>query len=148
MIKNVYSVRPDTTIEEAAAILLEQNISGLPVVDEQNRLVGIINQIDLFRVILSLTGRGKKGVQIAVRVKDMPGPIKEMRELVLKYGGRTASILSSGESAPSGYLNLYFRIYQIDRDKLPSLTKDIEEKGTILYVVDHKEDKRTLYNSK
>lgn len=147
MTKTVFTVRPDTTIEEAAEILLENNVSGLPVVDENNRLVGIINQIDLFRVILSLTGRGKKGVQIAVRVKNIPGPIKEIRELVRKYNARTASILSSGDNAPEGYQNLYFRIYQIDRDKLPSLINEIQEKGTMLYVVDHRENKRTLYNN-
>ena len=145
MTKTVFTVHPDTTIEEAAEILLEKEISGLPVVDDNNQVVGIINQIHLFRVILSLTGLGKKGVQLAVRVKDMPGPIKEIRELVRKYNARTASILSSVDTAPAGHINLYFRIYQIDRDKLPSLIKEIEEKGTMLYVVDHRTNKRTLY---
>ncbi len=144
MKKPVYTIPPDFTIEEAAAILLEKKISGLPVVDEKNQLIGIITRSDLFQVIISLIGLGKKGVQLAVRLKDMPGPIKEIRELISKYEARTASILSSGDNAPPGYLNIYFRIYQIDREKLPSLIKEIEEKGDMLYVVDHREDKRTI----
>ena len=52
MTKLVYTVRPDYTVEEAAAILLEKRISGLPVVDESNRLIGIITRSDLFRVII------------------------------------------------------------------------------------------------
>ena len=147
MKKPVYTARPDDTVEEAAALLLEKKISGLPVLDENNRLVGIITRSDIFRVLLSLSGLGKKGIQFAIRIKDMPGIIKEVRELIHEHGGRTASILSSSETAPDGYLNFYFRIYQIDRQRLPSLLDRIREKGTLLYMVDHRENKRTIYES-
>jgi acetoin utilization protein AcuB len=147
MKKPVYTARPDDTVEEAAALLLEKKISGLPVLDENNRLVGIITRSDIFRVLLSLSGLGKKGIQFAIRIEDKPGIIKEVRELIHEYGGRTASILSSSESAPDGYLNFYFRIYQIDRQRLPSLLNKIREKGTLLYMVDHRENKREIYES-
>ena len=147
MKKPVYTAKPDDTVEEAAALLLEKKISGLPVVDENNRLVGIITRSDIFRVLISLSGLGKKGIQFAIRIKDMPGIIKEVRELIHEYGGRTASILSSSDNAPDGYLNFYFRIYQIDREKLPSLLDRIREKGTLLYMVDHRENKRDIYES-
>ena len=143
----VFTARPDDTVEEAAALLLEKKISGLPVVDDNNRLIGIITRSDIFRVLISLSGLGKKGIQFAIRIKDMPGIIKEVRELIHEYGGRTASILSSSDNAPEGYLNFYFRIYQIDRQKLPSLLDRIREKGTLLYMVDHRENKRTIYES-
>jgi acetoin utilization protein AcuB len=145
MKKQVYTANPDDTVEETAAVLLEQKISGAPVVDENNRLLGIITRSDIFRVLISLTGMGKKGVQFAIRIKDMPGPIKEVRELIHEYGARTASILSSWDNAPPDYLNIYFRVYRIDRQKLPSLLDKIKEKGTLLYMVDHREDKRTVY---
>jgi len=145
MKKQVYIVNPDDTVEEAAAVLLEKKISGVPVVDENNRLLGIITRSDIFRVLISLTGMGKKGVQFAIRIKDMPGPIKEVRELIHEYGARTASILSSWDNAPPDYLNIYFRVYRIDRQKLPLLLDKIKEKGTLLYMVDHREDKRTVY---
>jgi acetoin utilization protein AcuB len=147
MTKLVYTVQPDYTVEEAAAILLEKRISGLPVVDESNRLIGIITRSDLFRVIISLSGLGKKGIQFAIRIKDMPGTIKEVRELIHEYGARTASILSSSDNAPPDHLNFYFRIYRIDREKLPSLLADIKKKGTLLYMVDHREGRRTIYDS-
>ncbi len=147
MKKPVYTVRPDHTVEEAAALLLEKKISGLPVVNENKGLVGIITRSDIFRVLISLSGLGKKGIQFAIRIKDMPGIIKDVRELIHEHGGRTASILSSSDNAPDGYLNFYFRIYQIDREKLPSLLDKIREKGTLLYMVDHRENKRKIYES-
>ncbi len=147
MKKPVYTVPPDYTVEEAAALLLEKKISGLPVVDENNRLIGIITRSDLFRVIISLSGLGKKGIQFAIRIKDVPGTIKEVRELIHEYGARTAGLLSSSDHAPVDHLTFYFRIYQIDRQKLPSLLADIKEKGTLLYMVDHRENKRIIYDS-
>jgi len=145
MKKPVHTVPLDFTIEEAAAVLLEKRISGLPVVDEDGQLVGIITRSDIFQLIISLTGLGKKGIQFALRIKDMPGPIKEVRELVHEYKGRTASIMTSGENAPDGFLNIYFRVYNIDRKELPALIEEIEKKGRILYVVDHRENTRTIY---
>jgi CBS domain-containing protein len=45
----VYTVRPDTTIEQAAALLSEHGFAGAPVVDEERVLVGIISEADLIR---------------------------------------------------------------------------------------------------
>jgi acetoin utilization protein AcuB len=145
MIKNPKTVSPDYTIEEAAQLLLEYKISGLPVLDTKNKLVGIITKSDIFRALIVITGLGKKGIQIGIRFKDIPGPIKEVRELIHQYKGRTASILSSMENAPEGYLHVYFRIYDIDRKILPDLLKELEKIGTLLYLVDHRQNKRTIY---
>jgi acetoin utilization protein AcuB len=147
MTKNPITVSPDYTIEEAAQLLLEHKISGLPVLDLKGKLVGIITQSDIFRALIAITGLGKKGIQIGICFKDIPGPIKEVRELIHNYGGRTAGILSSGENAPEGYLHVYFRIYDIDRKILPDLIKELEKIGTLLYVVDHRQNKRTVYET-
>jgi acetoin utilization protein AcuB len=147
MVKNPITVFPDSTIEEAAQLLLEYKISGLPVLDVEGNLVGIITKSDIFRALIAITGLGKKGIQIGIRFKDIPGPIKEVRELIHNYGGRTAGILSSTENAPEGYLHVYFRIYDIDREILPDLLKELEKIGTLLYIVDHRQNKRTLFES-
>ena len=47
MTKEVITVRPETTLNEVARILTEKNISGLPVVDENHQLVGIVTEGDL-----------------------------------------------------------------------------------------------------
>ena len=47
MTKEVISVTPETEITQAAEILLEKRINGLPVIDPFGRLVGIICQSDL-----------------------------------------------------------------------------------------------------
>ena len=47
MTKNVITVSPGDAVEQVARLLLEHQVSGLPVVDAENRVVGIISEGDL-----------------------------------------------------------------------------------------------------
>jgi CBS-domain-containing membrane protein len=47
MTRDVIAVKPDTTVEELARILMEHHISGAPVVDDMGELVGIVTEHDL-----------------------------------------------------------------------------------------------------
>ena len=47
MTRDVVTVTPDTDINTAAAILLEKDYNGLPVLDDQGKLVGVLCQSDL-----------------------------------------------------------------------------------------------------
>lgn len=49
MVRNVLTVKPDTSVAEVARLLVEHDISALPVVDDQGRMVGIISEADLLR---------------------------------------------------------------------------------------------------
>jgi acetoin utilization protein AcuB len=144
MTKDPVTVPPDYTIEETAQVLLEKNISGVPVVDKK-KVVGIITQTDIFRALISLTGVGKRGIQFAFQVEDKPGSIKEVTDIIREHGGRIVSILSSYEHVPEGYRKVYIRDYGIERNKLTQLKNELKEKATLLYVVDHRENKREVY---
>ncbi|MEJ2747532.1 MAG: CBS domain-containing protein [Anaerolineae bacterium] len=52
MTKDVKTVRPDDTIRTAATIMYEYRIGALPVVDNNEKLVGIITESDIFRVMI------------------------------------------------------------------------------------------------
>jgi CBS domain-containing protein len=49
MTRGVVSVKPDATLEQATSIMLERHISGLPVVGDNGRLIGIVTEGDLLR---------------------------------------------------------------------------------------------------
>lgn len=53
MTTNVVAVKPNLTMREAAGLILRHGVSGLPVVDDQHRLVGIISEWDLLQVLES-----------------------------------------------------------------------------------------------
>jgi CBS domain-containing protein len=54
MTKAVITVSPGTTIAQAARIMRDKKIGGLPVVDK-NQLVGIITESDIFRMVVEMT---------------------------------------------------------------------------------------------
>ena len=144
MTKDPLTVAPGCTVEETAALLMERKISGVPVVDEDGKVVGVITRDDLFRVLIDLSGFGKRGMQFAFQVDDRAGSIKDLTDVVRKYGGRIASILGSYDRAPEGFRNVYLRIYEIPREKMIKLQAELEKKAKLLYVVDHREDRGPL----
>jgi len=145
MTRNPITVPYNFTIEEAAEILLQARISGMPVVDKAGDVIGTITQTDLFKVLISLTGVGKKGVQFAFLLEDRAGSIKDVADVIRSYGGRMASILSSYEKAPEGHRYVYIRMYDVDRQKMPQLKEDLKKKAKVLYIVDSRDNKREIF---
>jgi len=133
MTKEIVYVRPDETAEFAALLMLENKISSLPVVNNKNRLVGIITQTDIFKLLISIAGVYSGGIQFAFSLEDRPGSIKDAADVIRSYGGRIVSILSTGETAEEGRRNVYIRCSVLPEDKLRNLVKELEEKFIVLY---------------
>ena len=141
------SVPPDFTIEETAEVLLRHRISGAPVVDGQDRIVGIITQAEINKLIIALTGLGQRGVQLAFLLSDQPGSIKAVADVIRSYQGRLLSILSSYDQVPEGYRKVYIRCFGLERSQMPALFEALREKGKLLYMVDHKENLREIFDT-
>lgn len=145
MTKDPITVPFDFTVEEAAEVLMKNKISGAPVVDKEGGLVGTITKADIFRVLIALTGIGKRGIQFAFQLEDRSGSIKEVTDIIRKYGGRMVSILSTYEHVRKGFRKVFVRMYGVDREKLPLLEDELRQKAELLYVVDHRENRREIF---
>jgi acetoin utilization protein AcuB len=145
MTKDPFTVPQNYTVEEIAEVLLKNKISGAPVVDQNGDLVGTITQTDLFRVLIALTGVGSRGIQFAFQLEDRPGSIKEVADVIRKYGGRMVSILSSYEDVPAGYRKVYIRMRSIERPKLQKLKEELSRTAALIYMVDHRENIREIF---
>jgi acetoin utilization protein AcuB len=139
------TVPADYTIEETAQVLLKNKISGVPVVGAKGEVIGIITQSDIFRVLIQLTGIDKKGILIAFEVKNQPGSIKALSDIIQNFGGRTLSILSSYEDIINNTRKAYIRLYAVDRGILNILMERLSEKAKILYMIDHRGNSRKIF---
>jgi CBS domain-containing protein len=54
MSHEVLTITPDNTVIDAALLMLNRKISGLPVVDSEGNLVGILTESDIFRMLIRL----------------------------------------------------------------------------------------------
>jgi acetoin utilization protein AcuB len=145
MVKNPVTVPYNHTIEETAELLLVHNISGLPVVDEQENVIGIITKTDIFNFVIILAGGGKEGVELGLELIDRLGSVKEITDTIREYGARISSIFSTPHRAERGHRNVYIRIYDIDRPSLLRLKKVLKEKAIFLYIVNHMDKTRETF---
>jgi acetoin utilization protein AcuB len=144
MAQNPVTVPPDFTVEETAEILLRHKISGVPVV-AGGAVVGVITQSDIFRALIRLTGLVSRGIQFAIQVPEAPGQIEALTGIIGRCGGRLVSLLSCSEGAPAGFRNVYIRAYHVDRSRLDRLREELKGQGALLYIVDHRENRREVY---
>ena len=133
MTRNVVTIRPEDTVERAAVIMLEHKITGFPVVAD-GRVVGVLSQGDIFRVLTSITGIYRGGTVFSLKLEDRPGSIKEVADIIRKHGGRMVSILSSYDLVEEGCRNVAIRIMDLPPDKLNELRKELEGEFTLLHV--------------
>ena len=82
----VITVTEDTPIEEAARIMSDNKIGGLPVVRDGS-VVGIITETDLFRLLLVLTGAREFGVRATFLLEDKPGELAKVTSAIAENGG-------------------------------------------------------------
>lgn len=144
MTKHPITIPTDFTLEETARTLLAHKISGAPVVDEKETVVGMITRDDLLRVMTHLTGVDKRGIQFGFQVADRPKSVFDLADIIRQYNGRMVSLLTSYEKVPPGCRNVLIRAYQLDRRKLPQLLDQLQKNATVLYMMDHRNDHRDV----
>jgi CBS domain-containing protein len=90
MTRPVITVTPDTTIVEAATVMLQRHVSGLPVVDASGKLVGVVSEGDFIRRAEIGTGR-RRGRWL----RFVLGPGKSASDFVHEHGRRVSEIMST-----------------------------------------------------
>ena len=91
MTKGVIVVSEDTPIEEAARIMADNKIGGLPVM-RGSGVVGIITETDIFRLMLELTGAREAGIRATFLLEDKPGELAKVTGAVAEKNGNVIAI--------------------------------------------------------
>jgi acetoin utilization protein AcuB len=138
MSSDLYTTTASEIVERAANVMLEHDISALPVVDKKGELEGIVTKGDLFRAMIAISGINQAHCQFGVQIKDRPGAVKEITDLIRVHGGRVISITTHHEDAPDGFLNVYVRCKEIENEE--ALFAELEGKVKVLYQAHYKTD--------
>jgi len=89
MTRSVITIKPEATIVEAADIMLQRHVSGLPVVDETDRLIGVVSEGDLIRRSEIGTQR-KRGRWL----KFLLGPGQSATDFIHEHGRRVSEVMT------------------------------------------------------
>jgi acetoin utilization protein AcuB len=123
--KDLITIGPSTTIEEAAETMARHKIGCLPVLDE-GIVVGIITEQDMLVHLSRLLGGGVTGVRATVRVPDKIG---EFAKITAAMAARHWGIYASG-GLPTpkrpGYWDIVIKVPDVSPEELTSVLEGIE----------------------
>ena len=91
MTKKVKTIEVDTPIEDAARIMADFKIGGMPVT-RKGKIVGMITATDLFKVLLEMTGARQKGVRATILIEDKLGEIAKVSKSIAEAGGNIIAV--------------------------------------------------------
>lgn len=81
MRKDVITVHPEDSVEFVAYQFYKYDVPSFPVVDEDNRLVGIISQKDIFKAFMQIMAMGRSCTRLTIETKDKVGVVAELAAL-------------------------------------------------------------------
>ena len=125
MVKAVLTIAASTTIERAAFIMQQNNISALPVLDK-GKLVGIITSTDVMGVLLNAIGMGEQSTRLGLYIKDGVGSLADIVQIFKEENISIQSIFTFPEEEYPDLHQLIVRINIFDEARA---TQALEAKG-------------------
>jgi acetoin utilization protein AcuB len=116
MTTDVITVSEYTPLEEAARIMADNKIGGLPVMRD-GKLVGIITESDLFKIFLELLGAREMGVRLTMLVPEQMGVLADITCAVADMGGSIISLSTFLGEDPTNRL-ITLKVAGIPEDEL------------------------------
>lgn len=111
ILKDVPTVPPQMEIEEAAKIMYDRDLAGLPVVDSKNSLLGFINRNVMLAVLVEEMGLEQGGSRIVFEVEERTGVIAEVSGLI---AAMNVSIVSTATFFHNGKRMVVIRVQMED----------------------------------
>mgnify|MGYP003547005273 CR=1 FL=1 len=116
MSKKIRTVNAGTPIEEAARIMADAKIGGLPVMSD-GKLVGIITETDLFKIFLEMMGARQKATRVTATISDQPGTLGKLTKAVAGAGGNIISLgMFAGPDADTKLVT--FKVVGLRKDSI------------------------------
>jgi len=115
MVKKIITVRKDQTLIEAARILVKNNISGAPVVDNRGKLVGMLSEKDLFRALYPDVKDILKDVRLWLGKEKIKHRVDAKREILVEklMIKKIISIDPEAEILEAGSIMLTTKIHRL-----------------------------------
>ncbi len=126
MTKKVISVQENTPIEEAARIMVDNKIGGLPVMRE-GELIGIITETDLFKIFLELMGAREFGVRVTALIFEERGQLAKLAGTIANAGGNFIAFGQFAGTTPNNRL-ISFKVTGLAEQQVKDLTLPLIEK--------------------
>ena len=124
MIRKPFTVHPEMPLEEAARILLEKRVGGLPIVKD-GTLVGVITTVDVLSAFITFLGLFADSTRLDIKVSGSPNPLPEITRIVRLHGAEIISVCHLPfEEGPE-----YSYSIRLKKTNVKPIIADLEEHG-------------------
>jgi acetoin utilization protein AcuB len=118
------TVTPDVPLEEAARIMADNKIGGLPVM-EDGSLVGIITETDIFKVFLELLGARESGLRLTLEIPEQKGEMARITAAIARLGGNILALGTFlGDDPTTGVVTV--KVEDVPADELEAAMRDLD----------------------
>ena len=133
MTRRVILVSEDCPLEEAARLMADNNIGGLPVT-RNRQVVGMITEADIFRAMMEALGGRLEGLRVTIRLHEDTGELGAITDGVMQLGGKLVNLSTCWGGDPF-HQTVTLKVYGVEREELLSLL----EKQIGVQVIDHRQ---------
>lgn len=124
--QEVLAINADEPIEQASYIMFRHEVDLLPVVDNDNQLVGILTKGDVLRVFDEILGYGPKGGdRVMFAVPDVLGRLADITALMQKNEIKIETVVST----QSRFASTNMVILKVEKGKGPEAEQILERNG-------------------
>lgn len=111
--QKVITINPENYIETAARIMRENKISGLPVIDDKGKLVGVITETDIFDALIDVLGVTRVHSRIDFYTADRPGTVAEITTMIAEKGKNIVNTVAFYDKKKDMY-KMVIRLEELD----------------------------------
>jgi acetoin utilization protein AcuB len=114
MTRKVITVDENAPLEEAARIMVDNKVGGLPVMRDA-KLVGLITETDIFKIFMEMMGARDPGVRLTLLCRNQPGELAALTSAVAGLGGNIISLGTFwGKDASNAIITM--KVSNVDKD--------------------------------
>ena len=129
MTANPMRAKKTDSVEYVALLMARHAFGGMPVVDEENKVCGIITESDIFKLLVQITGIMSGGIQLAFELPGSRGQLRPILDELRACEAQVVSILTSQESLDADKRRVYVRLRKLDEEREKLVVDTIKAGG-------------------
>lgn len=128
--EHVHTIGPERTIERAARTMADKRIGCLPVV-EDNIVIGILTEVDLFCSFQEMLGLPAEGIRVTVRMPDKEGQFARLTMAVAQQGWGIMGIGSFPSPRHTGFYDVVLKIPGVSLAEVKEVLSQVPEQEIV-----------------
>lgn len=123
--QELVSISPDSYIETAAKLMREHKVSGLPVINDQGKLVGIVTETDLFAALIDILSVQRQHSRIDFYTSERQGALAEITGMIAAKGKNILNTVVYYDEKKG----LYKLIFRLEELEIEDVVQELKDRG-------------------